>query len=285
MGRLTGKIAVITGAAAGMGKATAELFVAEGAQVVLADIQGAKVKAVAAALGDQARGIACDVTKEQDIADIVALAVSEFGGLDIMFNNAGVPGAADLIDKVTDDDWDFIMNVLLRSVFWGIRHATPALRARGGGSIVNTGSTAGVRAGYGNPAYGVAKAGVSHLGRLAASNLAVDGIRVNTILPGFIASSIFGGVLGVDADTADALAPQLHDDFAKFQPLAIPGLPSDIAEACLYLVSDAARFVTGIELVVDGGMFLQGPPQLAPGGDQPLTIMLAKAARIAQAAT
>lgn len=277
--RLADKVAVITGAAAGMGRVTAELFVAEGARVVLADIQADKVRALAKDLGANARGIGCDVTSEADVQAAVALAESEFGGLDILFNNAGVPGSADPIDRISNRDWDQIMSVLLRSVLFGIRHAVPAMRARGGGSIVNTGSTAGVRAGYGNAAYAVAKAGVSHLGRMAASELASDGIRVNTILPGFIATSIFGAVMGADPDTADRLAPGLHDDFAKFQPLRRPGLPSDIAEACVYLASDASRFVTGIELVVDGGLFLQGPPQLEPGGATPLTAMLQSIAR------
>lgn len=277
-GALSGKIAVITGAAAGMGRASAELFVSEGAQVVLADILEDSVCELAGALGDPAVALRCDVTNEADIKAAVALAESRFGGVDILFNNAGVGAPPHLVDTVTDETWDRTMALLVKSVLWGIRHATPAMRKRGGGSIVNTGSLAGARAGFGTTAYSVAKAAVSQLSRLAASELATDGIRVNTILPGLIASSIFGTMSGLKPDAAARMGEIVQDEFRHHQPLRRAGLPIDIAQACLFLASDASAFVTGTEMVVDGGMFLQGPPSLSPYAERPLATILANAA-------
>lgn len=273
-GRLAGKVAVITGAAAGMGKATSELFVKEGAKVILADYQFEKAQGIAAALGGSAKAVPCNVLNDADVDNAVAEAEKTFGGLDIMFNNAGAASDAGVVEAMSNDEWDRNLALLLRSVFFGIRAAAPAMRRRGGGAIVNTASAAGIRAGYGNAAYGAAKAAVLHLSKSAANELAHADIRVNAIVPGFIATSIFGSLFGADPDLSDKIALQLDEHFSKFQMLPRAGQPSDIAEACLYLASDASRFVTGAELLVDGGLYLQGPPQTELREGAPMTAML-----------
>lgn len=275
---VSSKVAVVTGAAAGMGLAAAESFVRNGGSVVLADIQEERIAQAAQTLGAAAVAIRCDVTCEADIKAAVSLAEARFGRLDVMFNNAGIGVAPHSVDTVSDEVWDLGMTLLLKSVMWGIRHAVPAMRRSGGGSIINTGSLAGVRSGYGTTAYSVAKAGVSQLSRLAASELAADNIRVNTILPGLIATSIFGAMSGCDAVTSVRMAHAVEEEFGRFQPIGRAGLPADIAQAFLFLASDASSFVTGIEVAVDGGMLLAGPPELAPHSSRPLSTVLEDAA-------
>ena len=244
MGRLQDKVAVVTGASSGIGMATVELFVAEGARVVAADIKDAAGAALEARYQGFVHFQHCDVTQEAEIAATMAAAADRFDGLDIVFNNAGAGGSPATIEEMSGEAWDHAMALLLRSVALGIRYATPLLRKRGGGAIVNTASIAGLEAGYGPVAYSVAKAGVIHLTTLAAAQLARHDIRVNAICPGFIQTGIF---------TAS-------DQIPAGQPLSRAGEPDDIAEACLSLASDAARVVTGTKVVVDGGMTV-GPRQ------------------------
>jgi NAD(P)-dependent dehydrogenase (short-subunit alcohol dehydrogenase family) len=252
--QLRDKVALITGGCSGIGLGTAELFVAEGACVVVADLQDDKGAVLEQRFPDRVRYVHCDVTQEADIAKATAAAKQAFGGLDILFNNAGSGGAGAGIPEMTVEAWDGTMNLLLRSVMLGMKHAIPLMRARGGGSIVNTASIAGLEAGWGPVAYSTAKGAVIHLTRVAAAQLARDKIRVNAICPGLIATSIFGASIGLPRQVADQMAARVAETASKFQPIAKAGLPEDIARACLYLASEASAFVTGTHLVVDGGI-------------------------------
>ncbi|MDP3300240.1 MAG: SDR family NAD(P)-dependent oxidoreductase, partial [Phenylobacterium sp.] len=191
-GRLDGKVAVITGGVSGIGLGTVELFLAEGAHVVAADIQDEKGAMLEKRFGDRLRYAHCDVTREDEIAAAMALAASEFGGLDILFNNAGISDSMRTIPEIEADKWSWIFDMLVRGPALGMKHATPLMLARGGGSIINTASIAGLQAGFGPIAYSTAKAGVIHMSRVAAAQLSRQKVRVNAICPGLIATSIFG---------------------------------------------------------------------------------------------
>jgi len=265
MGRLDGKVAIITGGASGMGRATALLFAAEGANVVVADLNesgGEEVANLASKGGARSVFQRTDVSAEADIAALVARAVDEFGRLDVMFNNAGIGGAVGPLERISVEDWDRTQAVCLRGVFLGIKHAVGPMRAGGGGAIISTASIAGID-GYPNlHAYSAAKAGVVNLTRSAALEFARDHIRVNCIAPGGVATPIVYGL----AENRNAVEELL----AKGQPLPRAGQPEDIAQAALFLASDASGFVTGHTLVVDGGA-TAGPIHLAPkpGENQP----------------
>lgn len=255
--RFAGKTAVVTGGASGIGRATVDLFAAEGATVILGDIDDAG-SAIAEASESRVLFRRCDVREEADIKGLMDFAAEKTGGLDIVFNNAGAGGARAKIDEITAAEWDDTMALLLRSVALGIRHAAPHLKARGGGAIVNTSSVSAFHSGYAPTTYSVAKAGVLHLTKIAAADLAQYGIRVNAVAPGFILTNIFTGTLGLsgeDKAKADAMIGQMS---MHAQPVARSGSPRDIAEAVAYLASDAAAFVTGTDLLVDGGMLI-GP--------------------------
>ena len=257
-GLLENKVAIVTGGCSGIGLATVELFAAEGARVLVADLQADKGAAIEARLGDRVRFRRCDVTQEADIAAIVDAAVQAFGGLDVMFNNAGAGGTRLRIDEMTGDEWDRTQALLLRSVALGIRYAAPAMRARGGGAIVNTASVAALQAGAAPIAYSAAKAGVLHLSKVAAAELARDRIRVNAICPGLILTSIFSSALGLDADAAAQVDKAMASFAPQVQPLPMPGRPEEVAKVALFLASDLSAFVTGTHVVVDGGLTI-GP--------------------------
>jgi NAD(P)-dependent dehydrogenase (short-subunit alcohol dehydrogenase family) len=257
-GQLDGKVAVITGGCSGIGLGTVELFIAEGAKVVVGDVQDEKGANLQARFPDRLVYVHCDVTQDADIAKTINTAADAFGGLDILFNNAGAGGAVNDLEAMTVEAWDGTMNLLLRSVMLGMKHAIPLMRARGGGAIVNTASIAGLQAGWGPIAYSTAKGAVIHLTRVAAAQLSPQKIRVNAICPGLIATSIFGSAIGLPRDVADQMAARIVESAHKMQPVAKPGLPEDIARACLYLASDASAFVSGTHLVVDGALTI-GP--------------------------
>ncbi|MDO8411630.1 MAG: glucose 1-dehydrogenase [Phenylobacterium sp.] len=257
-GRLEGKVAVITGGCSGIGLGAVELFIAEGARVVAADIQDEKGAMLEARFGDQVRYAHCDVTAEADIVAALKLAESAFGGLDILFNNAGISDRMGAITEVTAEGWDWIFAVLVRGPALGMKHAAPMMIARGGGSIINTASVAGLQAGFGPIAYSTAKAGVIHMSRVAAAQLSRQKVRVNAICPGLIATSIFGASLGLPREVADQMAARVEQSAASVQPVPKAGLPADIAQAALYLASDASAFVSGTHLVVDGGITVGG---------------------------
>lgn len=257
-GRLDGKVAVITGGVSGIGLGTVELFVAEGAKVVAADIQDEKGAMLEKRFPGKVKYAHCDVTQEAEIEAAMKLAESEFGGLDILFNNAGISDRMTTITEITAEGWSWIFDILVRGPALGMKHATPLMLKRGGGSIINTASIAGLQAGYGPIAYSTAKAGVIHMSRAAAAQLSPQGIRVNAICPGLIATSIFGASMGVPIAVADQMAAQVAQNAAVAQPVKKPGLPEDIAQAALYLASDASAFVSGTHLVVDGGITVGG---------------------------
>ena len=257
-GRLDGKVAVITGAASGIGLGAVELFVAEGARVVAADIQDEKGRMLEQRFKGKVRYAHCDVTQEIDIAAALHLAKDEFGGLDVLFNNAGISDRMTSITEVTVEGWDWIFSILVRAVALGMKHAAPLMIERGGGSIINTASIAGLQAGFGPIAYSTAKAGVIHMSRVAAAQLSPQKIRVNAICPGLIATSIFGASIGLPREVADQMAARVAENGARAQPVPKAGVPDDIAKAALYLASDDAAFVSGTHLVVDGGITVGG---------------------------
>ncbi len=252
-GRLDGKVALITGGCSGIGLATVERFIAEGAQCLVADVQDEKGAALEARFDGRAVYAHCDVTSEADIAAATARAAEAFGGLDILFNNAGLGSTPAGVFDMQAEGWDATMALLLKGPMLGMKHAAPLMQARGGGSIINTASIAAFEAGWGL-AYGVAKAGVLHLSKLAAAELAVHRIRVNAICPGVIVTPIFGVSAGLSRAVADQMTGSLTGAAAQMQPIRRAGVPEDIASAALYLASDEAGFVTGTHLLVDGGI-------------------------------
>ena len=265
-GRLDGKVAVITGGASGMGKATALRFLDEGARVVVADLNdaaGAGWLVAAAAVGhaDETRFVTANVAVEDDIVAMIAATVAAFGQLDIVFNNAGIGGAFGPLTDLEVADWDETFHVLVRAVFLGCKHGARQMRAQGwGGSIINTASVAGITGGGGPLAYSAAKAAVINLTRSAAIELADDLIRVNAICPGAIDTPLLA-----QGRPKGALDEQL----GSFQPWPRIGRPDDIAGAALFLASDDASYVTGEALVVDGGLMASGPSNRSGRGTSP----------------
>ncbi|MBV9330946.1 MAG: glucose 1-dehydrogenase [Alphaproteobacteria bacterium] len=258
-GRLEGKVAVITGAASGIGRGTVELFVAEGARVIAADIQDDKGARIEENAKGRARYVRCDVTSEKEIEAAVEAAVKHFGRLDCLFNNAGSGGAMETAEGVTAAGFDAVMHLHLRAALLGMRYAIPLMKKQGSGSIITTASVAGLQAGYGPLLYSIAKAGIVHMTRVAASQLGPFHIRVNCICPGLIATNIFAAGLGLPSQLAETRVEAIAEAAKGSQPIPRGGRPKDIAEAALYLASDGASFVTGHALVVDGGL-TAGPP-------------------------
>lgn len=256
--RLQGKVAVITGAASGIGLATVERFLAQGAVVVAGDIQDEKGAALEARFPDRLIYQHCDVTDDAAVAALIARATEAFGGLDILFNNAGSGGALEGIADLAIESFDRTVALLLRSVVSGTHHAVAPMTARGGGAIINTASVAAFAHGAAPIAYSTAKAGVLHFSKLAAAELGRRNIRVNAICPGLIATSIFGASLGLPRPQADQVAALIASKAADMQPLPKAGLPEDVADAVVFLASEDARFVTGAQLLIDGGL-LTGP--------------------------
>src|ERR1700689_5039036 len=255
MDRLKGKVAVITGAASGIGRATAIKFAGEGAAVVIADlnVEGGEA-AVRDCKENAGRAVfqKTDVSAEAEIKALVARAITEFGRLDIIYNNAGIGGAVGPLEQISVEDWDKSQAVLLRGVFLGMKHAAPELRKAGGGSIISTASVAGIRGFNGLHAYCAAKAGVVNLTRSAAMEFAKDKIRVNCICPGGINTPILHR-------NQPGVKEAMEQFMAKAQPIPRAGHPEDIAGMALYLASDDSEFVTGQAMVVDGGLTVGSP--------------------------
>lgn len=255
--RLQDKVALITGGTSGIGEATAELFVAEGAKVVITGRSEEKGGGIAERLGDNAAYVRADVTQEADIAASVDATLSQFGKLDILFNNAGAPLGRPTLETITRDQIDFGVTLLLTSVMLGMRYAIEPMKANGGGVIINNSSIAGIRYRQGDLLYSAIKAAVTHYSKLAGVELGPHGIRVNVISPGAIATPIFWG----GSERANTLSDEenaqkmekLQSNLAKATPIPMSGLASDIAEGALYLASDAGRFVNSHDLIVDGG--------------------------------
>ncbi len=250
-GRYQDRVAVVTGAASGLGEAAARLLVAEGGQVIIADYGTERGEAVAASLGDAAKFLRCDVTNEDDVAAAMDLAVATWGRLDGAFANAGIVGVIGPIEQTPMDDFDRTMAVLVRGVFVTVKHAARQMISCGnGGAIVATSSVAAVQGGLGPHAYAMAKAGVVGLARSGAAELARQRIRVNAIAPGSIPTGMTAHVMAGDPDALDATSDRL----AAVSPLGRAGLPVDIAETLLFLLGDAGSYISGQCIVVDAGL-------------------------------
>lgn len=272
-GRLEGKVAIVTGGASGIGRATVELFEAEGAKVILADIQDDRGEAIAQT-SPNIRYVHTDVTQERDIKAMIDAAVEAWGRLDILFNNAGTAEPDAEMEYIGADVFDRTMSLHVRAALLGIKHAVPVMREQGGGSIVSTASVAGIGTNYGPVCYSIAKAAIMHLTKLAAVRLAADKIRVNCVNPGMITTAVFGRAMGLSQDEAEEKYDVLRQVSSFAQPLPVGGEGVDIAEAVVYLGSDAARFVTGQALVVDGGLTAGTPPDPEGGTQKMLAEML-----------
>jgi len=240
--RLDNKVAVVTGANSGIGKAIAEKFISEGAKVVFSDVNGDE--SLVAGFKDNALFIKCDVSKSADVENLVAVAIKKFGHLDIMVNNAGIGGLGGILD-VTDENWDKTLGINLFGTMFGMRAAANAMKKAGiSGSIINMSSILGKVGFAGAIAYCAAKGGVVQLTHAAALDLATDKIRVNAIAPGFIETNM----------TKDILAMKAFNDLVvSSTPLGHVGDVDDIACAAVYLAADEAKYVTGSVVYVDGG--------------------------------
>jgi NAD(P)-dependent dehydrogenase (short-subunit alcohol dehydrogenase family) len=249
---VAGKTAIVTGGASGLGEATCRLMVREGARVVVADIQNDKGEAVAADLGEAAIYRHVDVTSEDAIRSVIDDTVDRWGRLDCMFNNAGIVGSVGPIDEMPLDEWQFSIDVLLKSVFLGSKHAARVMKPQGFGVILATSSVAGVQGGLGPHAYNMAKTAVAGFTKNLAAELGPFGVRANAIAPGKINTPMNADVLFGDPD---ALERSLEYFSTKGTPLkGRAGLADDIAQAATWLMSDRAGFITGHTLVVDGGL-------------------------------
>ena len=248
MGELEGKVAVITGAASGIGRAAVELFAEEGAVVLAADVQDDAGQALADELA--ARGRTCvfvhaDVSKESDAAAMADLALSQYGRLDVLFNNAGIEGEQAPTADATIDNWERVIAINLTGVFLGLKHGIRAMLRNGGGSIINNASVAGLVGFPGIPAYSASKGGVIQLTRTAALEYAEQGIRVNCLCPGVIETPM---VERFTHDNPDALA-----QLTQLEPVGRLGRPQEVAQLALFLGSDRSSFITGAIIPVDGG--------------------------------
>jgi NAD(P)-dependent dehydrogenase (short-subunit alcohol dehydrogenase family) len=256
MGKLDGKVAIITGATSGIGRRTVEIFVEEGARVVATGRRAELGHSLEASVGkDKCLFVTADATKESDVKAMFEACLAKWGRVDALFNNAGGPAPVGGIETIPVEGFDAAMATLVRSVMLGMKHATPIMMKQGHGSIINNGSIAGRRAGYSTSMiYGAAKAAVNHLTVCAAMQLGEKNVRCNSISPGGIATGIFAKALGVEATKADGFAEAAAKNMASLQPIPRAGRTDDIAKAAVFLASDESTFINGHDLVVDGGV-------------------------------
>ncbi len=255
-GRLAGKRAIVTGAASGIGRASARRFAAEGAALVLADVDETGVNETArliASAGGRARAVVADVGDDAAVAALVALSVEQHGGLEVMYANAGIVGRLVPFGELTADDWTTVLRVNLIGAFLCVKHAGAHMRAHGGGSIICTASVAGLRAGAGPAHYSASKAGIVNLVQLAAQDLTGTGVRVNAICPGLIETGMTQPVF----DAARAAGKE--QKIGQLNPTRRGGQPDEIAAAALFLASDDSSYVNGVALPVDGGLATSHP--------------------------
>ena len=266
MGKLDGKITIVTGATSGIGRRTVEIFVKEGAKVVATGRRQELGRSLEASLGkDNCIFLQADATKESDVTAMFEACLARWGRVDCLFNNAGGPAPVGGIETIPVEGFDAAMATLVRSVMLGMKHAAPIMMKQGSGSIINNGSVAGRRAGYPTSMiYGAAKAAVIHLTVCTAMQLGEKNVRVNSISPGGIATGIFAKALGLPPDKADGYAEAVKASMKSLQPIPRAGLTDDIAHAAVFLASDDSTFINGHDLVVDGGVVggrLWGPHQ------------------------
>jgi NAD(P)-dependent dehydrogenase (short-subunit alcohol dehydrogenase family) len=263
---LTNKVAVITGGAGGIGAGTAALFLDEGARVVIADVNREEGEAFAKVLGPDCAFKYTDVSRRDHVADLVAFTVERFGGLHVMFNNAGISGTMKV--SLFDEDFaDFetVIKVDLLGVMLGTQLAARHMKDHGGGSVINTTSIGGLQAGRTIPSYRAAKAGVVHFTKCAAIDLAEHGVRVNCIAPGGIPTALLSTATGeAEANQGDPVTQALRAVLLEDRPLKITGTADDIANAAVFLGSERSRYVTGIVLTVDGAMTAGNPRNALP---------------------
>jgi meso-butanediol dehydrogenase/(S,S)-butanediol dehydrogenase/diacetyl reductase len=250
--RFENKVAVITGAASGIGAATARLLAREGAHVVLADISDEGGRTLAADLGPSAMAFACDVSKEADVAALIKAATDAHGRIDILFNNAGIGSFGNTVE-LPPDQWEQVIAVDLHSVYYACHHAIPHMPR--GSAIVNTASISGLGGDYRFAAYNAAKGAVINYTRALAIDHARDGIRVNALCPGLVETPITAGLNQM---------PGLHEDWTARIPLGRAAQPEEMANVVAFLASDAASYVTGTIMVADGGTTAHtGQPEVA----------------------
>ncbi len=241
---LAGKVAVVTGAGSGIGRATVQAFHREGAEVIAADISGKQFE-LSEELGDGVLGVQADVTKGEDVRKFLQTAVDTFGRLDILHNNAGIDGPVSSTGEYSEEDFDAVWAINGRGVFLGMRYAIPIMLEQGSGSIINTASMASLLAFPGMPAYCASKGAVLALTKTAAAELAPKGIRVNAVLPGAIRTAI-----------SDSLPPELIKGVVDATPMGRFADPSEVANLVVFLASDESSYITGDGILVDGGYSL-----------------------------
>lgn len=256
MSRLTGRIAIVTGGCSGIGEEIVRQFLAEGASVVATDRQAPQGE-LAALVGERLHYVPADITVAEELARVFAAAEQRFGGLDVLVNNAGAGGTVARIVDMDLDGWDAMFALLVRAPMLAIKYGAPLMKARSGGSIINVSSIAALRTGLtAGAAYSVAKAAALKLTSTAALELAPDNIRVNAMLPGAIATPIFAGGFGLSQEVGRRHLPDVEAIYQHGQPLPVTGKPVHLAKTAVFLASDESAFITGVDIIVDGGLTL-----------------------------
>jgi NAD(P)-dependent dehydrogenase (short-subunit alcohol dehydrogenase family) len=258
MGMLDDKVAIVTGATSGIGKRIAEIFVEEGARVILAARREDEGREVEKELGERARFIRADVSAAEQVKAMTDYAVACFGRIDCLVNNAGSPSPMVSIMDFDEENFDKVMATNVRGVMLGMKMAIPHMMKNSSGSIINMSSGGAFRTGFTAHTYAASKAAVTQLTRTVAAEIGGRGIRVNSISPGAIVTGIFAKNAGVEGSKADKVLDVVKETFSTLQPIARAGLTDDIANAAAFLASDRASFIHGQDLVVDGGITLAG---------------------------